>query len=158
MAKYCLGYAFDEAYRYVVLLQKQWPEELKNNWTGVGGRVEENESYLSAMVREFYEETGVESDVNDWKFLADVYCHRGGDSRYFPDEAGLIGCYYTNKLDIEQARTVTDEPVEVYPVDRVLAHDFKMTRLTPLLVGLACNHEQHSWKILTRAHPDAEIF
>lgn len=69
--KYVLGFAFDRAKEILVLIEKQKPEWQKGLLNGVGGKVEpEDESILHAMVREFKEETGVDTkeQINDKKY------------------------------------------------------------------------------------------
>lgn len=56
--EYVLGFLFDNSASQVVLINKhKGPECVKGRWNGVGGKVEENESADSAMVREWNEET-----------------------------------------------------------------------------------------------------
>jgi 8-oxo-dGTP diphosphatase len=60
--KYVLGFAFDRNKELLVLIEKQKPEWQRGLLNGVGGKVDpEDESILHAMVREFKEETGVDT-------------------------------------------------------------------------------------------------
>lgn len=52
--KYVVGFLFDDD--QVVLIQKRRPEWQRGKWNGVGGKVEDGETYLQAMQREFREE------------------------------------------------------------------------------------------------------
>lgn len=52
--------------RTVVLVEKAKPEWQKGRLNGVGGSIEDGETPVEAMVREFREETGVGTDRNDW--------------------------------------------------------------------------------------------
>lgn len=63
MIRYVLGFAFDSQGR-VCLIRKVKPEWQANKWNGVGGKVEYGESAIDAMVREFWEETGVYTSSN----------------------------------------------------------------------------------------------
>lgn len=66
MEKYCLGFAFSEDFKYLVLIKKNRPEWQKGLLNGVGGKVDtKDESFRDAMIREFFEETNVLQ--NNWK-------------------------------------------------------------------------------------------
>lgn len=58
---YCLGFAFTEDKQSVLLLPKNEPEWQRGLYNGVGGKVEDGELPRYAMVREFNEETGIET-------------------------------------------------------------------------------------------------
>lgn len=66
---YVLGFAFDE-FDNVLLIQKSHPEWMKDNYNGLGGKVELFEAPIDAMVREFKEESGIETFDSDWKQFA----------------------------------------------------------------------------------------
>jgi 8-oxo-dGTP diphosphatase len=66
MKHYVVGFAFDERRRTVVLIRKNRPNWQAGKWNGVGGKVEAGESVIDAMVREFFEETGVMTRVDEW--------------------------------------------------------------------------------------------
>lgn len=69
MKEYALGFWFLSAKSngMVTLIQKVKPEWQAGKLNGVGGLVEEGENPLEAMQREFKEETGVETALDDWK-------------------------------------------------------------------------------------------
>ncbi len=54
--KYCLGFAFDETESNVVLILKARPILQRGLLNGIGGHVEDKESFSSAMFREWSEE------------------------------------------------------------------------------------------------------
>lgn len=64
MKQYCLGFLFSE-YDHVVLIEKVKPEWQRGLLNGVGGKLEEGESGLVGMIREFEEETGLRFD--EWE-------------------------------------------------------------------------------------------
>ena len=73
MKKYVTGFLFSKDTRYVVLIEKINPEWQRGLFNGIGGKVEVNESSIDAMVREFFEETGVNTHQADWTCYANVY-------------------------------------------------------------------------------------
>jgi 8-oxo-dGTP diphosphatase len=104
--RYVLGFAFDEAGKVVVLIRKLKPAWQAGKFNGVGGKVEPGETNLEAMVREFKEETTVETSAADWRQFAymgskdwsvDVFCA-------FSDK--FFGC-----------RTNTPEQIAMFGVD-----------------------------------------
>lgn len=79
-----LGFLFNKTATVVVLIEKQKPEWQKGFLNGVGGKIEEGETPMQAMIREFKEETGVETTEVVWKPFAklqgddwEVYCFCG---------------------------------------------------------------------------------
>lgn len=102
MQEYVCGFAFDRT-EHVVLIKKQrpaWQSELMN---GIGGKVEVGESPLSAMVREFTEETGTVCE--EWSLYANIV---------FP--TSKIYFYRAFLEDLQGMRTVTDEEIIVAPL------------------------------------------
>ena len=85
MLNYVAGFLFSQDLTHVVLLEKQSPAWQKGLFNGVGGKIEDGESPIQAMVRECEEETGVFISENNWTryahltkpnyFELDVYVH-----------------------------------------------------------------------------------
>ena len=100
---YVCGFAFTHDQR-VVLIRKARPEWQRGLLNGVGGRIEEARGEVStdAMVREFFEETGVAVYHDDWvKFHVERWPN--GNSVHF----------FTCQLRPDQhPRTMTDESIE----------------------------------------------
>lgn len=71
MTKYVLGFMFDLNNFGVLLIQKQKPKWQKGLLNGIGGKIEEGENSLQAIIREFKEETGIEQ--SDWQYVADIF-------------------------------------------------------------------------------------
>ena len=67
----------------VLLIEKKNPAWQAGKLNGVGGKVEENELPLEAMVREFHEEVGIHTFPSDWNLRLTlegpdwrVFCYR----------------------------------------------------------------------------------
>lgn len=69
-AKYAAGFAFDTTLSLVTLVLKDRPAWQKGRFNAVGGHVIFGEDPLSAMVREFKEETGLTTEATDWRHYA----------------------------------------------------------------------------------------
>jgi len=67
---YVVGFLFSNDHRWVTLIRKNRPEWQAGKFNGVGGKVEKGEAVNDAMVREFYEETGVKTKWTDWTEFA----------------------------------------------------------------------------------------
>jgi len=70
MKRYCLGFLFDFPKKKVTLIHKLHPKWQAGRWNGIGGKLKESETAQEGMVREFEEETGVATRINDWKQFA----------------------------------------------------------------------------------------
>lgn len=102
---YCLGFMFDFALQNVVLIRKKrpvWQEGLLN---GVGGKLEQGESPIQAMVREFREETGIVTTESDWMYRFSFY--------------GNFGCIYLFIAVQDLKAEDISEPVIVKPVKEI---------------------------------------
>lgn len=63
---YVVGFAFNRDLDTLVLIEKQNPTWQRGLLNGVGGKMESQEHSLNAMVREFQEETGVQTSTAQW--------------------------------------------------------------------------------------------
>lgn len=121
MKRYVLGFAFDTYGERVVLIEKQKPTWQAGKYNGVGGKIEENEDPIDAMVREFEEETGVATEDTDWKLLG----YMGG-----PDWSCDV--FYFHDADVcGNVGTTTDEKVGVFPVNQLPAVISNLNWLIP---------------------------
>lgn len=70
------------------MVKKARPAWQAGKLNGLGGRVEEGETPVDAMVREFREESGIHTKPKDWKLFA-IMQQLGGDSHsHRPGEKG----------------------------------------------------------------------
>lgn len=67
--QYVAGLMFSESREYVALVCKDRPAWQAGRINAIGGKIEEDESPATAMAREFQEETGVETQADEWNFL-----------------------------------------------------------------------------------------
>jgi 8-oxo-dGTP diphosphatase len=129
---YVLGFMFDSTAEGLILIQKNKPANQKGFLNGVGGKVEENELAIEAMIREFREETGVQTNPEDWKEFAtlqssvfDVTCFAGRSEKYWLD-----------------AKTVESEPIFKVWVDELFYDRSSHIKCMPnlkYLIPLACH-------------------
>jgi 8-oxo-dGTP diphosphatase len=98
--RYSVGFMFGPGLGQVALIRKARPEWQRGKLNGVGGHIEEGETPRQAMVREFKEETGVETYESDWTFVV-VLTGPGYELNIFKARAMLHHSFTTQ----------TDEPV-----------------------------------------------
>lgn len=102
---YCLGFAFTDGWS-VALIKKARPLWQAGKLNGIGGVVNEYESACVAMIREFKEETTMQTTEEDWDgFLL----------MEFPDTKVQIFVFRAFFESLAQVRTPkgSDEPVSV---------------------------------------------
>lgn len=106
----------------VALVQKNRPDFLKGQFNGLGGKVERHlgdTSATVAMVREFKEEAGVDTDVDEWEILGNLFIKRD------------IIHFFKINLDQERFNDIeTQEDEEIYKmdVDAALASGFPLEK------------------------------
>lgn len=113
--KYVLGFLFDSDFEYVLLIQKERPKWQKGKLNGIGGKIITGEHPGEALTREFLEETGLY--LNAWSTVGVLF---GKDT----DATGngfVVYIYkeWVPKSIIEQAESLTDEQVKIYPVKEI---------------------------------------
>lgn len=88
----------------VALVTKNRPKWQKGRLNGVGGKIEEGETSIEAMRREFQEEAG--ADIHEWREFA-LLKEKPGDVKFLVAH----GDYALTSM--------TDEPVAWYKVDDI---------------------------------------
>jgi 8-oxo-dGTP diphosphatase len=89
MKKYVLGFAIN--HDAVLLVRKNKPAWQKGKLNGIGGGIEDFDKFpVHAMVREFKEETGLDSKLKDWKNFCimygsdfEIHCFRNDNIKKF---------------------------------------------------------------------------
>lgn len=125
---YVLGLMFSSDLSQVLLIRKAKPTWQAGRLNGLGGKVESGESNWSAMRREFKEETGLQTKVNDWSHFARMIG---------PDFA--VDCFAAVG-DVAAARSVEAEPLEVWSVELIAGQMPQMCDGILWLVPMALDH------------------
>lgn len=104
--EYVLGIALSADRRKILLIRKLTPEWQRGLLNGIGGKIEAGETPVQAMLREFKEETGVDTTLHNWSSLGTI-------------ESDVFKVFVFCSFDdlIYQAKTVEKEVVEVFDVD-----------------------------------------
>lgn len=98
MIQYVTGFMTNAAGR-VCLIRKNRPAWQVGKINGIGGKVEPGEWPHQAMVREFYEETGLSTEESDWHLKIQLVG---------PDFELNV---FTASREFSHARSVTDERI-----------------------------------------------
>jgi 8-oxo-dGTP diphosphatase len=113
MSNYVVGFMFDPSFQRVVLIRKSRPKWQAGLLNGVGGHIEEGEAPIEAMLREFSEETGVQTTKEQWRHFLVMGDHY--------ESGWTVKCFCCTGLTLD-CRTKTDEPVSVYDITTLHAH------------------------------------
>jgi 8-oxo-dGTP diphosphatase len=111
--EYVLGFAFSRDKNHVVLIEKQRPDWQKGCFNGVGGKIElQDKKPVYAMIREFKEETGVETNITHWgqcfatmMFETDIM---GGTA--------IVHCFRMKSDKIFECQTIEDEKIHILSI------------------------------------------
>lgn len=132
-----LGFAFDNLLTEVVLIEKQKPDFMKGKLNGIGGKLKVNEPIREGMCREFKEETGIETQPEDWTIVGTM-AFEGGIEVY------ILRTYQRRKWNPKQQDGETEVP-EVVDLDTL--RDRKLMPNLILLIELCKNHADQ-WSYL----------
>jgi len=111
MKNYTLGFMFSENKQEVLLIQKDRLEWQAGKLNGIGGKQEPNDSTsLDTQIREFKEETGIDTKISDWELFCII------DSTETENKTGTkigstyrIYCYKAFNNSLYDARVVETE-------------------------------------------------
>lgn len=106
--EYVLGFIFSTDLKRIALLRKNRPAWQAGKLNGIGGKVENGETALQAMVRECQEETGVYISELEWSYFS-VF-----DGDYH--QVHCFKCVYSN---IEELICPESEVLEYFNVDDI---------------------------------------
>jgi 8-oxo-dGTP diphosphatase len=136
MTDYALGFAFNKELTHVALIKKIKPTWQAGLLNGIGGKIEEGEEPIDAMVREFREESGIESQWFQWRELLTM-----------GSEDWTVYVYFTNVLDISKAESLTDEIVGIYDVNNILLNRMLSISNLPWIISLVLDKDYINGKI-----------
>jgi len=100
MIKYVVGFLFSKDIKNVLLIEKTKPDWQKGSLNGVGGKVEEGETPLDAMIREFQEEAALK--ITEWNHCVVI-----------TGDGFVVDFYRAFSDDIYQATSLTEEQIQV---------------------------------------------
>jgi 8-oxo-dGTP diphosphatase len=132
---YVLGFAFLNDDKDVILIEKTKPDWQKGLLNGVGGKLEDyDDSSVHAMVREFREETGIETTIHEWDYFGEMY----GD--------GFHINLFRASLDDARPEALTDEIPYICDVATLnKSRDMCISNI-PWLVNMALDQDiQHTY-------------
>jgi 8-oxo-dGTP diphosphatase len=140
---YCLGFLVIEDYdgsANVLLIKKNQDcklEYLRNKLNGLGGSIEENETPLEAMIREFSEETRIDVKIA-WKERG-IIIGDGYDVTIFNGGLTVIPSFQHDSFPIK-----SDEgEIDFYDVDSI--HNFDVVDNLPILLPLINSHNNYKY-------------
>lgn len=155
--RYVVGFLFTPDEMQVALVMKTRPAWQVGKLNGIGGHVDEGESFGDAMVREFREEAGV-TLLGGWTrfaVLSNANDHAGGAG------AWEMHCYRASEEDAAyQVAPISDvgERINLYPVEMVASGMLPTIPNLRWLVPMAHPNDAHDWpyRITERAHLSPE--
>ncbi len=101
--EYVNGFLFSPDKKKIVLIRKQRPDWQKFKLNGIGGRIEQGETPIDAMKREFMEEAGLE--IDNWHNFSKM-----------EGEEWVVYMYVSSSDEYTKAYSKTDEEVEIHYV------------------------------------------
>lgn len=128
MTRYVAGFMFDWNTKSVGLVRKNKPAWQAGKLNGIGGKIEEDETPLESMIREFEEETGVFE--SNWH----QFCTLTGDQF----EVHFFSVYG----ELSQLKTMETEEIVVQSLDQIFTHNCipNLTWLIPM--ALTCGYDR----------------
>jgi 8-oxo-dGTP diphosphatase len=110
MKKYSLGFIFNSAGNEVLLIHKNNPDWQKGKVNGIGGKIEIGESSVECIIRETKEETGLDTNNEDWIHFGQIINGDKSTSQLF---------YYIYPGVTSDATTQEDEEIEWFAVNNL---------------------------------------
>ena len=117
-----VGLMFDEDLNHVALVKKINPTWQHGKLNGIGGKVNEGESFLLAQIREFFEKTGIIHF--DWKHVGELTTKlQDPHNPVSAGEANQVQFFVARTHKVYSVTTRTDEEVSVFLYDDLVKSD-----------------------------------
>jgi ADP-ribose pyrophosphatase YjhB (NUDIX family) len=114
MERYVSTVILSEDLQHIVTIRKNKPAHIAGKLNAVGGHIEAGEALFEAAVNKIKKETNLVVDKRHLKLIGNL-----SDADYTWDIAAFVA---TMPFDeIMKAKSVTDEPVEIWLVSKLLA-------------------------------------
>lgn len=152
MKSYVVGFMFDGDLSRVSLIKKNKPEWQRGKFNGIGGKVEDGETPLTAMVREFQEESTMITDREQWSHFLRMEGKENGDNGRV-DGAFRVDFYCTTG-NVDRLFCATEEEIEVHFVTAVMSTSMPTLENIPWVVALAIDHMRDGRPTFTTASYD----
>jgi 8-oxo-dGTP pyrophosphatase MutT (NUDIX family) len=130
---YVVGFMFSEDNLRVALIRKTKPPWQVGKLNGIGGKINPGEWMFEAMVREFHEETGSKTTVDQWAYYLSM---NGINDDGLPFR---VECFATLG-DVSSLRTMEGEKIEVVYTRTIHPLRDDMIENLPWLIALALDH------------------
>lgn len=117
MKNYVVGFAKDNSTERVLLIEKKRPEWQQGKLNGIGGSIEDDETPIEAMLREFKEETGMIVCKGNWRLF------------FILEDANdqWIVWFFVTEADIELSVQQTDEELVKVNIRNLSSNMFTFT-------------------------------
>ena len=117
--KYVAGFLFSENGIHVALVEKQKPDWQKNKWNAIGGKIEDGESALQAMQREFKEEAGL--DISNWS----IFCVLTGNDADYVNNGNDYEVHFFSHFsdDVYKVKTMETEQILYHSTKAIMFMD-----------------------------------
>lgn len=136
---YVVGFAIDEETNRILLIEKTKPAWQKGLLNGIGGKIENGELPMEAMVREFREETGIESSEDDWS----------NNGTIMISNDWIVHVFYSYSLNIDKAKTTTEERVVIHDINDIMLNRNITISNIQTLVSMGLDPDFKSGKLKT---------
>lgn len=133
---YVVGVVFSGSKRQILLIRKERPSWQKGLLNCPGGKVNPHETVAEAMSREFFQETGMAIEPDEWTLALVINGYQAGQTGYAVGPYRLH--YLTCTANVLLAKTKTDEEIVTWDLDDAMSMPFNLLPdlywIIPLLV------------------------
>lgn len=137
--KYVLGFAFNEDKSQVLLIKKNRPNWQAGLYNGIGGKIEHYDlNSIAALVREFREETGLETSNSQWTEYAII-----------ESETFHVTCFWSILENFNDYQSITDEKIVAISIKDLFNSQFDCC-LSNLSWLICMALEKHNTNIFSR--------